>query len=225
MTQHTCIHKNASPQLATNDLKYASMNIETPWLSSEQGGILRYSRRGSGHCWTMGQQGNGHQCNLGQWGTPTKLQRRWASPVMRRCAPARRDTFPACRCCLPRERRALPLPCSSFLLPWHGSPIYLLSDLWIKGQRGLEYEGRWRHGFGERARAVAGRERALGGGFCCDARQNRCCRSRSIPPAIWFPNASAGVYMILEHALLPSWEEATAKRLARRNYIGKYNKP
>ena len=54
MTQHTCIHKNASPQLATNDLKYASMNIETAWLSSEQGGILRYSRRGSGHCWTIG---------------------------------------------------------------------------------------------------------------------------------------------------------------------------
>jgi len=40
MTQYTCIHKNASPQLATNDLKYASMNIETAWLSSEQGGNL-----------------------------------------------------------------------------------------------------------------------------------------------------------------------------------------
>ena len=76
-----------------------------------------------------------------------------------------------------------------------------------------------------RAHAAAGRERAQGGGFCCDARQNRCCRSRSIPPAIWFPNASVGVYSISEHALLPSWEEATAKRLARLNHIGKYNKP
>jgi len=71
MTQYTCIHKNASPQLATNDLKYASMNIETPWLSSEQGES----------CATAG----GDPAIVGRWGSrETATSVTWGSGERRR---------------------------------------------------------------------------------------------------------------------------------------------